>query len=369
MKRAHMRMATWSAGIILAIALVAYLIPRAFNSNEPVGQNTASPAKVEQVAAVAAPTTSSSNAAEIYRHLITLTTQRRISSNDPQFESYVAGRFNSAAADYFFKDNADIASLLKQAASAPSCDWGEPSLEELQPLMSGMRNLSAFAIARAKWDIHERQFDAALDHFMLAMAAGRHMGMRPQMLAQLVEVAIELRAIDAIAADLPAFSKDQIKSIPTRLNALPAPLTAKQIMAGEYQNALKTAQPQGMVVTAMAQGLEQFYREAGDVMDQSPEQFNQTLDTLIAKYPANPFAKLNGQSLKGQRLTMATVQAKRALLQTATDILQQGDAAAAQSRDPFGKGPFGFTKTPAGFELTSKLQNRGQPVKLVVGRQ
>jgi hypothetical protein len=57
------------------------------------------------------------------------------------------------------------------------------------------------------------------------------------------------------------------------------------------------------------------------------------------------------------------------MLASAIEVVLHGEAAAAKSRDPFGGGgPFGFRETPGGFELISKLQRDGAPVKLVVGK-
>ena len=57
------------------------------------------------------------------------------------------------------------------------------------------------------------------------------------------------------------------------------------------------------------------------------------------------------------------------MLRTAIDMKLNGEAAVSRSRDPFGEGPIGHVKSAGGFDLTSKLTQRGSSVKLTVGEQ
>jgi hypothetical protein len=91
------------------------------------------------------------------------------------------------------------------------------------------------------------------------------------------------------------------------------------------------------------------------------------VDEQMVKFAANPWAKILGPALKRAREPIAAGEAQQAMLRAAIDILLQGEAAVKASKDPFGTGPFGYRKLPNGFELSSELKFRDQPVKLRVG--
>jgi hypothetical protein len=62
-----------------------------------------------------------------------------------------------------------------------------------------------------------------------------------------------------------------------------------------------------------------------------------------------------------------TTEARLAMLRAAIAVRLKGPGALAAIRDPFGNGPFTHKPTPQGFELSSALQWRGEPVKLTIG--
>jgi len=72
----------------------------------------------------------------------------------------------------------------------------------------------------------------------------------------------------------------------------------------------------------------------------------------------------------GIRATMDSARAKDLMLHTALEVMRDGPAAAARSRDPWGDGaPFVCRPTANGYELTSQLQRDGKSVTLLVPRR
>ncbi|MCX7007277.1 MAG: hypothetical protein NTY53_08515 [Kiritimatiellaeota bacterium] len=70
------------------------------------------------------------------------------------------------------------------------------------------------------------------------------------------------------------------------------------------------------------------------------------------------------------RATMDAARAKEQMLQVALDVMRNGPAAAARSRDPWGEGaPYVCRETSDGYELVSQLQRDGKPVTLRVPRR
>src|SRR5205814_1120785 len=90
--------------------------------------------------------------------------------------------------------------------------------------------------------------------------------------------------------------------------------------------------------------LTNFYDALAKGGELPPDQFDKVVDEQIAKFSANPFAGILGPQFKRARQTVALLEAKQAMLATAIDVILRGDGAAATSKDPFGKGPFAFTK-------------------------
>jgi hypothetical protein len=62
-------------------------------------------------------------------------------------------------------------------------------------------------------------------------------------------------------------------------------------------------------------------------------------------------------------------EARMAMLLAAIAVVEGGPEKLAGINDPFGDGPFGYRKLEPGFELSSKLQENGKPVKLVIGQK
>ena len=62
-----------------------------------------------------------------------------------------------------------------------------------------------------------------------------------------------------------------------------------------------------------------------------------------------------------------TITETRAMLVAAFVVVQRGNDAIAEIRDPYGTGPFGYNKLDDGFELTCAIESRGKPLKLVTG--
>jgi hypothetical protein len=50
-------------------------------------------------------------------------------------------------------------------------------------------------------------------------------------------------------------------------------------------------------------------------------------------------------------------------------VIEGGPEKLADIKDPFGDGRFGYRKLDVGFELSSKLEQDGKPVTLVIGQQ
>jgi len=319
-----------------------------------------------------APTTAvASNAADFYRQAIELINTLKASApENSQFTRYQSGQFDNAAGAFFTR-HVRIADLIQRGAATSSCDWGQQAVETRNAWLTDVRSLSRFMSTRSKYAMSKQDVTSAANDILAEMSFARHLGYDLMIISKLVEVAIESQSIDDLAVALPLMPKEQLKSLPQRLDRLPKSTTLIQVLTGDFEYTEHTRQMSGQQVgllgQAMLDGVKQFYQAIGPAVGQPPAEFDKTVDAESAKYAANLLVGQLAPSIKAQRRTLAATEAKQAMLRVAIDVLLQGDGVVAKSRDPFGDGPFVYTKTGTGFELASQFQSRTGPVKLVVG--
>ena len=95
-----------------------------------------------------------------------------------------------------------------------------------------------------------------------------------------------------------------------------------------------------------------------------PEAWGKAIEAE-AQTHSNVFATLLMPAVGMARARMDAVRAQELMLRVAVDVLREGPAAAARSRDPWGDGaPFTCRQTPDGIEFVSQLQSKGANVTL-----
>ncbi len=88
------------------------------------------------------------------------------------------------------------------------------------------------------------------------------------------------------------------------------------------------------------------------------------------KKSGNAFTALLMPAVGTARARMDAAHAQELMLRVAVDVLREGPAAAARSRDPWGEGaPFLCRQTDGGLELVSQLQSKGASVTLRIPRR
>lgn len=353
-------------GVVLLFALVAagWLYP--MGARLPVAG--AQPLVREIPASM--PTTA--NAAEGYRKAITLLLALQANAEDrARLDRYIDGDVDAEVASFFGRHR-DIASWVKAAVLARNVDWGERTMQQRLDDLSQLRGIANFTLAHARYAPPDPIVSDLLDDTLATMAMARHIGAEGVLTSKLVEIAIEMKSIDTLAAGLGGIEGEWLASLPNRLDRLPTSSTGKQVIAAEaaLADVLVKQQNAGPAVDVMVAGLHEFYRELGEAIDtQAPDQFIKTVDSAKAKYPQNLFVQTNGSSLARVRGTLATIQIKRLMLRAAIDIRIKGEGALANWKDPGHEVPFAMSKSETGFTLTSKTADRAGPIKLVVGKK
>ena len=202
---------------------------------------------------------------------------------------------------------------------------------------------------------------------LAAIALDRNVGRQNLMVARLVEIGIEMGAIDRLAAMMPSLPKEVIATLPAKLAALPTPGTGKEMMDAEFAYGKAAAAKQNVLPPEFVEAAKPFYQHVGDAMTQPSAQFEQTVDAEALKLMLNPVVKMVVPSIKHVQPALLAMDAKRAMLNTAVAILINGPDAVKASKDPAGDGPFEYATTPKGFVLKSKAMMHDKPVELYVG--
>jgi len=140
---------------------------------------------------------------------------------------------------------------------------------------------------------------------MADIALSHHIGANHWIIDKLVEIGSEHRAITFLAASLPSFSPEQLKSLPQRLDSLPPPTTGAQIMQGEYDQMVKRSKEEGLAVQIIVSGMQGFFKDMGDSMELPPEEFAKAVDSQVNQLKLNPMAGGLGSSLKAIQVQMA----------------------------------------------------------------
>lgn len=265
-------------------------------------------------------------------------------------------------------ENQDVVGLVRQGIGLKNCDWGTlpDDMAGVLKVLNQVRTVERLMTLQAREDLQEKQPVTAVDDWLATVAMARQVGEIKLIIASLVQSGVEMDVIQQMAAQLPGLPAEARTKLVEGWKKLPAGATGAQVMMGEYAYAQKAAVQQKFS-KALIDVLEPYYKAIGAASGDAPAQFDKVVDEQIAKFKLNPFAQTIGPSIKRTREPAAALEAKRAMLETAILVVEKGPGEVAKSKDPFGAGPFQYTETKGGFELSSALAMKNKPVALRVG--
>jgi RNA polymerase sigma factor (sigma-70 family) len=293
---------------------------------------------------------------------------RRIDANAPL----------NAATAAFIDRQAAIFDLVHAGAVAHSTDWGAGSgnsinMQQALDQLNGVRSLATLDVMRARqrWSEHDSLHGQG--DLLDALALGRNVTHdHPILVVILVHVSIEQIVLTHWAQLLPTTPGEQIAVLPERLKQLPASPSMADMIREEQRYALNSSNAPAGVAAGMAP----FYDSVAGSLDQNPtptpEAFQKMLDDGIAKIDVSfpiirQLAQILAPSLARAYNSVSVARATGEMFRTGISVVHEGEGAVGRSVDPFGEGPFEYAHTPQGFELRSKLQRDGKPVKLDFG--
>lgn len=299
--------------------------------------------------------------------------------------------------------------LLHRGAGIERCYWGS-ALEEgpgtLLPHLSKARMLARFACLRARYRFQEGRPVEAWQDVKDTLILSRHVGSEALLISFLVQIAMERRAISALASDLPNYPKAELKNMLAELKSLPPSATVRQGIEGERRWMLGWIRGKAIDVAGKSRderirflkpllGIDSDANKDADALLQDVDAVRKMLNELDGYYDEmagleelpeaernsawkemerriqegdNPWARLLLPAIGSVFSSAQEATVQMAMLQAGVDIVRAGSSRLEHHQDPVGDGPFQIKKFPGGFELTSQMVYRDKPVTLTVGR-
>ncbi len=313
-----------------------------------------------------------------------------------------------AAALKLIEQSRNSLQYLHRGAKLPRCDWAldyEDGISLLVPHLSKARTLASLAALRARHEFKQGHLKAGWEDVTALLKLARHIETDPLMIDQLVGFAIEGMAIQAAAPYLPE-SKDALADVAALLERLPSGPTFTQMLQTEKRTSSDWLIGELRAAERNKPGSwQQIWKdllsgpgEAGAAKVPAAKTLDEAVKLLeglpplydeVAKLTDLPWAEFDARYPDFMRKAGATnaaaaailpamdkvVAAKRradariALFKAAVAVVQGGPGRLKDIKDPFGDGPFGYKALDGGFELTSKLAYKGEPVTLTVGKK
>lgn len=295
---------------------------------------------------------------------------------------------------------------LRRGAKLARCDWAldyEDGVGMLMPHVAKARDLARLAALHARREFEAGRWDAGTDDAEAILALARHVGTEPTMISILVRYAIEATAVDLLAPYLPEL-RGRAGAVVAAYESLAPGATFEQAyrsMEKEHTvrwllDRLREAErrkpgswrdvwqktfdaPESRDVAARVTTFEQAVAAISDLLpvcDQLAALVVLPRDEFDARYPGFKAKVKANNPLAGHLLSAPdrVLDARRrndvrmAMLKAAIAVVRDGPKAVEAINDPAGAGPFEYRARDGGFELTSRLTDRGRPVTLTVGR-
>lgn len=291
-----------------------------------------------------------------------------------------------------------------RATAMPNCDWGlefSAGPHMVMPHLSKARQMARFAALHARKQFADGNQDAALETLGDLFVMTRHTGGDSVLISLLVQYAIESMTFELTAYHLLDLDDAQLDRLSHRLDSLPKGGSIRQsleleqeIYIGWARRVIREAEGDTEAVRQLRDVVaggddaespvpevtrEQIagwldetwkdYEEIQQLYDLPSDEFEERWKKLQDRIKdTNPFSNLVLPGLKRIREVSDKQTAAWALFRAAIAVARDGVDSLASVKDPFGDGPFKYTKLAGGFRLTSQYKFRGEPVELTVGK-
>lgn len=294
--------------------------------------------------------------------------------------------------------------MLDRGAAIESCDWGADmradGAETLLPHLGKARQLAMLALIRARHAFEQGDTDQALKDIADVSTLARHTSHDSTIVGLFVGYAIDWTTVRLLVRYLPTIDADQLlrtmerRHSAPKMSAMPDAIGQEEqflewgiaMLRVEDENQLLkfcsilTTSPEQRKEMLAAVGdrqkcldhliaLKPLYTVMRRVLELPAEEFAVEKEKLNEQLQGNPAGLYLAPSIEAMFKAASVNTCRIALLDAAVAIHVKGRGSLASHPDPFGDGPFEYTKlSETSFRLESKLQHAGDgPVSLTVG--
>ncbi len=264
---------------------------------------------------------------------------------------------------------------LHRGAGMKQCNWetGKPNKEngpdfrDTYPPQA--RELAKAGMLRFRFRMLKGEQKAALDDILAVFALARHLNSDRDHIANLVAVAIENTAYGILARDLlqikdRAVLGETLKRWEQLPQSLPLSKSYKRDSDAQEASMKKLNLSDEDIAT-----VKKLNAEIIKTFALPPDQIKPAIAELDKRIEQLPISLQLMVTPPGKLWRVeAIANTYQQLFRTAIAVAADGPEQVKQFKDPYGKGPFEYRKTPTGFELKGSIKDgRGEPVTLVIG--
>jgi len=296
---------------------------------------------------------------------------------------------------------------FEHAAHLQHCDW-EMSFEEGALTNTSQRGavteLVALAGLRARLRFHDGYNAGALKDMLAAMAGERDLSVDGSINSALIAFRLETELTEILSHNLPQLSRGQLAQLSRGLDELPPGSSMRQAFEAEklrrndFAPIAREAKTRDDLIDELlkrAPALESNRKLAAEIVDECggsvagfracvrqqqlfyaawdhrfslpPAEFERMYQSQFeAASKSNPVIRIFTPALPRLRWLQAYCETRRAMLRAAIAVRLEGQSALKRLRDPYDANPFSYAPVNGGFELKSRLSDRGTPISLLI---
>ena len=314
--------------------------------------------------------------------------------------------FEGALEDMVLRSDLALQEVSKGAKSK-ICQWGVDFTKDLfsgagNKRLTALNHIGHLGCVQIRQAFEGDEAEAALEHFSALIIMARRVGRTGPLFPKLIEMAIEVRAVEAGAIYLPGQTKSTLKALESLTERLAVSGNLKEAMQGEreffclvekdkyqantFEESMQFLAKSGNKqliqairactgnskekLLALAEQMDEFYEKLGQIFMFFEPQFSIALNNFRTRHAANnPLISHLLQHAEGFHYVFQRSLIYDHMLKAGVAVLLYGPEKLQEYRDPADQGPYRFRQFNGGFEIHSKLAvpNRPAPA-LMFGR-
>jgi hypothetical protein len=301
----------------------------------------------------------------------------------------------------------DALTEFEHATRLKRCNWAmsfEDGPFANTSQRGAVRELVAIAALRARLRFRDAEAAGAITDALAALAGARDLSMDGTLASYLIDVRLEQELTDLLAGSLARLTPSELEQLKRGLGALPPGLSAasafeaEKLRRNELEPIAQAAGSREDLLEGLLKGVpalrsnrklaaeivdgcggtvagfkrcvrqrQSFYAKWAPQFSLPAAEFEKTYSAEFGTASKmNPVIRMFTPPLSRLRWVEADRETRRALLRAAIAVRLRGESALKEIRDPYDGESFAYLALKDGFEVKSRLTDRGAPITLTV---